>query len=353
LRNALKPLLWKGLGGRYAAKQWRCISVLWLCIRKLIPKFLIFALTMTAYKILLYYCYTRITEPETFAAEHLEYCKKIGLKGRIIVADEGINGTVSGPPEACLTYMQFMKADERFATIDFKIDTADEHVFQKMHVRYKPEIVHLGVREKTTIDPTKRTGKYLSPKEFLSIKDNSDVVVVDMRSDYEYELGKFKNAITLGLENFRDLPRHLHKLEQYKDKKIITYCTGGIKCEKASALLLEHGFEDVYQLHGGVVKYAQETGGVDFDGELYVFDGRIKIEVNTVNPVIISRCFVCGTPSPRMVNCANPECNIHTTICEKCGIDYDGACSIECKEHPRKRPYNDKGYYPKPAIEYN
>ena len=184
------------------------------------------------------------------------------------------------------------------------------------------------------------------------MKDRSDVVVVDMRSDYEYELGKFKNAITLGLENFRDLPEHLHKLESYKDKKILTYCTGGIKCEKASALLLENGFEEVYQLHGGVVKYARETGGVDFDGELYVFDGRIKIDVNSVNPTIISKCFVCNTPSPRMVNCANPECNIHTTICDKCGIEMDGGCSTECKEHPRKRPYNEKGYYPKPAIEY-
>ncbi len=307
---------------------------------------------MAAYKVLLYYCYAPIAEPETYALAHLEFCKNSGLKGRIIVAAEGINGTISGSPEACENYMQYMHQDPRFAAIDFKIDDTEAHVFQKMHVRFKPEIVHLGVKEKTTIDPTRRTGKHLSPKEFLAMKDREDVVVVDMRSDYEYDLGKFKNAVTLGLENFRDLPAHLHKLEKYKDKKILTYCTGGIKCEKASALLLENGFEDVYQLHGGVVKYAQETGGVDFDGELYVFDGRIKIEVNKVNPAIISRCFACGTPSPRMVNCANPECNIHTTICEKCGIEYDGGCSTECKEHPRKRPYNEKGYYPKPAIEY-
>jgi UPF0176 protein len=315
-------------------------------------EFLIFALQMAAYKVLLYYCYTRIENPEEYAAQHLAYCKSIGLKGRIIVADEGLNGTVSGSPEACDTYMAHIKADPRFAKTDFKIDDAEAHVFHKMHVRYKPEIVHLGVRGDKALDPNVKTGKHLSPKEFLEMKDREDVVVVDMRSDYEYELGKFRNAVTLGLENFRDLPEHLHKLEQYKDKKILTYCTGGIKCEKATALLLENGFEDVYQLHGGVVKYAQETGGVDFDGELYVFDGRVKVEVNKVNPTIISNCYICGTPSPRMVNCANPECNIHTTICEKCGVEYDGGCSVECKEHPRKRPYNEKGYYPKPAIEY-
>ena len=140
---------------------------------------------MGAYKVLLYYCYTEITEPEAYAAQHLEFCKKSGLKGRIIVADEGINGTVSGSLEACELYMKFMHADTRFAKIDFKIDDTEEHVFQKMHVRYKPEIVHLGFRDKSVIDPNKRTGKHLSPTEFLKMKDRDDVVVVDMRSDYE------------------------------------------------------------------------------------------------------------------------------------------------------------------------
>jgi UPF0176 protein len=307
---------------------------------------------MAAFKILLYYCYTPIENPQVFAAEHLEFCKKNGLKGRIIVAHEGLNGTVSGLASDCEKYMEHLHADPRFASIDFKIDDAEEHAFNKMHVRFKPEIVHLGMRNGDAIDPNEKTGVHLSPKEFLEMKDRDDVVVVDMRSDYEYELGKFKNAVTLGLENFRDLPQHLHKLEAFKDKKILTYCTGGIKCEKATALLLENGFTDVYQLHGGVVKYAKETGGVDFDGELYVFDGRIKVPVNSVNPTTMSACYICKKPTTRMVNCANPECNIHTTICDDCGVEYDGGCSIECKDHPRKRPYNHRGYYPKPPVEY-
>ncbi len=307
---------------------------------------------MTAYKVLLYYFYTLMEDPEGFAVKHLKYCKELGLKGRIIIAGEGLNGTVSGTTEACETYMRSLKEDIRFAGIDFKIDDVAEHVFHKMHVRVKPEIVHLGVRGEKALDPNKLTGIHLTPQEFLEMKDQRDVVVVDMRSDYEYELGKFKDAVTLNLENFRDLPQHLHQLEKYRDKKIITYCTGGIKCEKATALLLESGFNDVYQLQGGVIKYAQETGGVDFEGELYVFDGRIKVDVNKVNPTVISKCFVCGTPSSRMVNCANPDCNIHTTICLTCAVQFDGACSTTCKEHPRKRPYNEKGYYPKPAVDY-
>ena len=308
-------------------------------------------LFMGAYKVLLYYCYTHIENAQEFAEAHLKYCKELHLKGRIIVAAEGINGTVSGLTADCEQYMRDLKADPRFASTDFKVDDADEHVFNKMHVRHKPEIVHLGLRNGNDVDPNRRTGTHLSPKEFLEMKDREDVVVVDMRSDYEYELGKFKNAVTLGLENFRDLPENLHKLEPYKGKKIVTYCTGGIKCEKASALLLENGFEDVYQLEGGVVKYAKETGGKDFDGELYVFDGRIKVPVNSVNPTTVSKCHICGTPSTRMVNCANPECNIHTTICDTCGVTYDGGCSVACMEHPRKRPYTPKGYYPKPPVD--
>ncbi|HSZ25674.1 MAG TPA: hypothetical protein VK766_08160, partial [Cytophagaceae bacterium] len=136
-------------------------------------------------------------------------------------------------------------------------------------------------------------------------------------------------------------------------KKVLTYCTGGIKCEKASAFLLENGFENVYQLHGGIIKYGMEEGGEDFEGKCYVFDNRIVIDVNTVNPKVISTCYVCGTTCDRMVNCANPECNIHLPICESCGWKMEGACSDACKNHSDKRPYNGTGYYAKELNGYN
>ena len=135
--------------------------------------------------------------------------------------------------------------------------------------------------------------------------------------------------------------------------KVLTYCTGGIKCEKASAFLLEQGFEDVYQLHGGIIKYGMEAGGEDFEGKCYVFDNRIAVDVNNVNPTIVSECHICGTKSDRMVNCANPTCNIHVPICENCGWEYEGACSSECKENPEKRPYDGTGYYQKNTNGYN
>src|SRR6185503_16675214 len=163
------------------------------------------------------------------------------------------------------------------------------------------------------IDPQKQTGKHLEPKDFLAMKDDEDVVILDVRSNYEHNLGKFKNAVTLDIENFRDFPAKINELAKYKDKKILTYCTGGIKCEKASALLLHEGFTDVYQLHGGIIKYGKEAGGEDFD-------------VNSVNPVVISTCFNCGKQTDKMINCANPECNEHFTQCDECGTTMDGCC---------------------------
>ncbi|MBE7175926.1 MAG: rhodanese-related sulfurtransferase [Mucilaginibacter polytrichastri] len=299
------------------------------------------------YQTLLYYCYTPVADAEQFAADHLKFCKSLGLKGRIIVADEGLNGTVSGTAEACRTYMDTLHAEPRFATIDFKIDTVDQPSFVKMHVRYKSEIVHSGLRDPKIIDPTKRTGKHLEPTEFMAMKDRDDVVVLDVRSNYEHNLGHFKNAVRLDIENFRDFPAMINELAQFKDKKILTYCTGGIKCEKASALLLHEGFSDVYQLHGGIIKYGKEAGGKDFDGKCYVFDNRLAVDVNSVNPVTVSVCYNCGAHTDKMINCANPECNEHFTQCDACGEKMDGCCSDACKAHPRKRPYDGTGYYVK------
>ncbi|MET4105071.1 rhodanese-related sulfurtransferase [Hymenobacter sp. UYP22] len=302
------------------------------------------------YLVLLYYCYTPIDNPEQFREEHHRLCLSLNLLGRIIVAAEGLNGTVSGRRADCEEYMRLIKADPRFAALEFKVEEAPAHTFQKLHVRVKSEIVHVGLPH---IKPYERTGIHLSPTEFRDLKDQQDVIVLDVRSDYEHSLGRFKNAVTLDIENFREFPEKVQELEQYRGKKILTYCTGGIKCEKASAFLLEQGFEDVYQLHGGIIKYGLEAGGEDFDGKCYVFDGRVAVDVNSVNPTVISRCHHCRTPSDRMVNCANPHCNAHVPLCETCGAQLEGACSTTCQQHPDKRPYDGTGTYPKVSNHYN
>ncbi|GAA4450546.1 rhodanese-related sulfurtransferase [Nibrella saemangeumensis] len=303
---------------------------------------------MKPYRVLLYYIYTPIENPEHYCDEHHQLCLRLNLLGRIIVAPEGLNGTVSGLATDCQTYIDTLKADPRFAAIDFKVEEHDTHAFKKLHVRLKEEIVNSDL----PVDPLKRTGTHLEPDEFKKLKDQEDVVLIDMRSNYEHTVGKFKGAITFDMENLRELPEHMHEIEHLKDKTIITYCTGGIKCEKASAFLLEQGFENVYQLHGGIIKYGLEAGGEDFEGKCYVFDNRLTVDVNKVNPKVISTCYRCGTPSDRMVNCANAGCNNHMPLCEACGWQYEGTCSDACFTAPDKRLYDGTGYYQKPTHHY-
>lgn len=298
------------------------------------------------YRVVAFYKYVHIEEADVFAVRHLKYCQRLGIGGRIIVADEGMNGQLSGTIEQCETYMRDLLLDCRFEGTDFKVDPADQPAFAKMHVRYKAEIVNSGMNE-LGIDPSKRTGKHLSGEDFKKLKTREDVVILDVRSNYETMVGRFKGAKTLDMENFREFPDKIKELEDLKDKTVITYCTGGIKCEKASALLLERGFKDVYQLDGGVIKYAKETGGEDFEGKLYVFDGRVVVDVNQVNPSLISHCIHCGTPSARMINCSDELCNNQIVMCEQCGWEWDGACTEKCRESVGRRAYDGTGYYTK------
>ncbi|MEQ9230896.1 MAG: rhodanese-related sulfurtransferase [Cyclobacteriaceae bacterium] len=304
------------------------------------------------YSVLLYYCYAHIEDAEDFREQHHLFCIENNLRGRIIVASEGLNGTVSGLHADCEKYMNEVLSDPRFAHTEFKVDTTPDHVFSKLHVRLKPEIVHVGLHH---IDPTIRTGEYVEPEEFRQILKNQDedTVILDVRSDYEHKLGKFKNAITMDIENFRDFPEKVKELEKFKGKKIVTYCTGGIKCEKASAYLLDQGFENVYQLHGGIIKYGLEADGEDFEGSCYVFDNRIAAEVNKVNPTVISKCYITGEPTNRMVNCANPHCNIHIPMSHEGAEVYAGNCSEACMNNPDTRPYDGTGFYQKESNGYN
>lgn len=304
---------------------------------------------MKAYRVILYYNYVSIEDPDTYRDEHHLFCIQNNLLGRVIVSKEGLNGTVSGLTDDCNAYMRYLHLDDRFKATQFKIEEHDHHTFKKLHVRVKDEIVNSDL----PVNPIVRTGKHLDPADFKRMMHDEDVVLVDMRSNYEHSVGRFKGAITFDMENLRELPDHVQEIEHLRDKKIITYCTGGIKCEKASAYLLERGFENVYQLHGGIIRYGAEAGGEDFDGKCYVFDSRVAIEVNTVNPEIISECYVCGKKCDRMINCANAECNRHAPICEECSESLDGACSPVCQSHPAKRPYDGTGFYASNSNHYN
>lgn len=293
---------------------------------------------MKPYRVLLYYMYVEIDHAEEFAAEHLQFCKGLGLKGRILVATEGINGTVSGTVEQTEQYMNAMKADPRFADMVFKIDEADGHAFKKMHVRYRSELVTLRLED--DINPNEITGKYLSPKEFYEAMKDPETVVIDARNDYEYDLGHFRGAVRPDIQAFRELPQWIRENKKnFEGKKVLTYCTGGIRCEKFSGWLVKEGFEDVGQLHGGIVTYGKdpEVQGQLWDGQCYVFDERISVPVNQVEHVIVGKEHFTGEPCERYVNCANPECNKKILCSEESEHKYLRGCTHECRVHPRNR----------------
>ncbi|MED3983096.1 rhodanese-related sulfurtransferase [Peribacillus simplex] len=290
------------------------------------------------YRVLLYYLYVPIENHEEFAAEHLAACKALELKGRILVASEGINGTVSGTIEQTNQYMDMMKSDSRFADIVFKIDEADGHAFKKMHVRPRNELVTLRLED--DINPNRTTGQYLSPKEFFEQMQDENTIVLDARNDYEYDLGHFRGAIKPEITNFRELPDWVRENRQMFDgKKILTYCTGGIRCEKFSGWLVEEGFEDVSQLHGGIATYGKdpEVQGELWDGQMYVFDERIAVPINQKEHVIVGRDIYSGEPCERYVNCANPECNKKILCSEENEHKHMRSCTHECRVHPRNR----------------
>lgn len=290
------------------------------------------------YRVLLYYKYVPIEDPETFAAEHLAACKEIGLKGRILVGAEGINGTCSGTIAQTDAYMELLRSDSRFEDIVFKIDEADGHAFKKMHVRPRKEIVNLSLEE--DINPHELTGKRLSPEEWFKQMQEEDTVIIDARNDYEYDLGHFRGAVRPDVETFRDLPQWIREnKDQFEGKKILTYCTGGIRCEKFSGWLIREGFEDVSQLHGGIVTYGKDpvAKGQLWDGQCYVFDERIGVPINQVEHVVVGRDHFDGTPCERYVNCANPECNAKIICSEENEHLYMRSCSDECRKHPRNR----------------
>jgi UPF0176 protein len=290
------------------------------------------------YRVLLYYQYVTIENSEEFAAEHKAFCDEIGLKGRILVATEGINGTVSGTVEQTDSYMEKMKQDTRFADMIYKIDEADEHAFKKMKVRHRPELVTLRLED--DVNPHEITGQYLSPKEFYERLQDPDTIVLDARNDYEFDLGHFRGAVRPDILNFRDLPDWVREnKEMFADKKIITYCTGGIRCEKFSGWLLKEGFKDVAQLHGGIVTYGKdpEVQGELWDGQLYVFDERIGVPVNQKEHVVVGKDYYSGEPCERYVNCANPACNRKILCSEENEHKYLRSCSHECRTHSRNR----------------
>lgn len=263
--------------------------------------------------------YTNIADPETFKKWQLELCKNLNLKGRIIVAEEGINGTLEGEVDATRKYMKEMKQDKCFKKIHWKRSFGDGNSFPRLSVKVKPEIVNLGLEE-DDVNPNEITGTYLKPEELHNwYKKGEDFVMIDMRNDFEHKVGKFEGSIEPETKYFRDLKAQMKTIDKFKDKKVITVCTGGVRCEKASGYLKTQGFKDVYQLDGGIVSYMEKYPGENFKGSLYVFDNRQTMHFNKPEEFTpITNCEHCGKTSDYMCNCANTKCNKKYIGCPDC-----------------------------------
>jgi len=307
-------------------------------------------MTKSNFQILLYYKYVEVLNPEEVREEQRALCKELNLKGRIIVANEGINGTVEGLTSDTEKYIEVMERSKYFKDINYKKSEGTGKAFPRLSVKYRPEVVTTSIKG---LNPNKTTGKYLSSADLHAwYEEGREFYLVDMRNDYEYASGYFENYIPSGLSNFHDLKEVLPKIEHLRNKTIVTVCTGGIRCEKASGFLVENGFSDVYQLKDGIQTYMEKYPNKHFKGKLYVFDGRITWGVNTDNEEheIVGKCDHCKKVCDSYVNCAYNECHRHFISCEEC-LDTEtnlAFCDKSCKDNYFKITIHHKR--PTPAL---
>ena len=240
------------------------------------------------------YKFEPLDDVEVLVPEFQSVCNKLGLKGSVYLSPNGINFSLAGSEEDIQQYVQFMEQDERFLNIPLKKTYSETQPFRRMKVRPKKEIISLG---RDDVNPRELTGGYVTPQELYKMYENKeDVIVLDTRNEYETRVGLFENAVDLQLDTFRDFPDAIEQLpEEYKDKQIVMYCTGGIRCEKASAVMLKAGFSDVKQLEGGVLDYFKETDGKYWNGDCFVFDERVALDTE-LNETEYIYCYICREP---------------------------------------------------------
>ena len=240
------------------------------------------------------YKFEPLNDVEVLVPEFQSICDDLDLKGSVYLSPNGINFSLAGSEEAVQQYLYFIEQDKRFLDISLKKTYSETQPFRRMKVRQKKEIISLG---RDDINPRELTGDYVTPQELYAMyENNEDVIVLDTRNDYETRVGLFENAVDLQLDTFRDFPDAIEQLpEEYKDKQIVMYCTGGIRCEKASAIMLKAGFSDVKQLEGGVLDYFKETGGKYWNGDCFVFDERVALDTE-LNETEYIYCYICREP---------------------------------------------------------
>ncbi|MDB2613890.1 rhodanese-related sulfurtransferase [Chlamydiales bacterium] len=291
--------------------------------------------------VLAYYHLVDIDDPKQEMKEHKRFCAQHDLMGRIYIAKHGINGQMSGSPEGAKAYMEWMEGRDLFKGVHFKIHHWHEHCFPRMQIKVKPKVVALDqdINFETV-------GDHISPKEWKEhLESNNRPLLLDVRNDYEWEIGRFKGCEKPPCNTFRDFDEWAGNLQESVDPKktpVMMYCTGGIRCELFSSMLKLRGFDQVYQLKGGVINYGLEEGSDHWEGKLFVFDDRMAVPLDEKNTDVIGKCHHCGTPNDSYFNCANMDCNKLFLCCTECVQTHKGCCGDSCAtlSSDRIRPVN-------------
>ena len=246
-----------------------------------------------------FYHFVNLENIEQLQVFILKFCQKNNIKGTVLLASEGINGTISGGEEKIQKFIEFIKQDSyfknKFKNLEYKESWASKNPFYRMKVRLKKEIVALGV---DGISPTKKVGEYVNPEDWNNLINDPNTIVIDTRNNYEVDIGTFKNSINPETETFREFPSYVDKnLNNNETKKVAMFCTGGIRCEKATSLMLEKGFKDVYHLKGGILKYLESIPKEEslWEGECFVFDQRVAV-THGLSEGQYDQCYACRHP---------------------------------------------------------
>ena len=278
-------------------------------------------------KIILYYKFTPIADPQAVMLWQKTLCDSLNLRGRILISSQGINGTVGGDINDVKTYVKTTKQFTGFKDMVFKWSDGSRENFPRMSVRIRKELVGFHAADEITVDEAGVVGggKHLKPRQVNELvkQFGDDVVFFDGRNAHEARVGKFKNAVVPDTNTSRDFVPELEsgKYDDLKDKKVVTYCTGGIRCEVLSSMMKQRGFKEVYQIDGGIVKYGEAYGDDGlWEGSLRVFDDRMTVEFSD-HAKIIGECTHCQSKTSNFENCAYPQCNDLVLICEICKLD--------------------------------
>lgn len=300
--------------------------------------------------VLAFYCLVPIENVDQEVLLQKKFTKDKNIKCRLYVAKEGINGQMSAYKDDAKSYMEWMNARPEFKDMPFKIHYWHEHVFPRQQIKKRKELVAFGKE----LDLQNR-GQSLNPKEWRDMLDSEkQALLVDVRNSYEYDVGHFKGAENPECDTFREFDFYAQKLKnRYPEEKppIMMYCTGGIRCEYYSALLKDQGFNEVYQLDGGIIDYGIKEGSEHWKGSLFVFDDRMTVPISQEECEIVGSCHICKDTIDHYYNCANMDCNKLFICCQKCLSQWNGCCSENCSIAPRIRPYHDQDPH-KPFKKY-